>query len=270
MAYDEIFFDCDSTLSTIEGIDELARLKGVEERIVALTNAAMNGLIPLQEVYAERLRLLRPTRADMHAIEQAYRRTVVPDARETIAALHQLGRRCFVVSGGLADAVIGFAEWLGIPRRQVHAVGLSYNQLSGRWWDYQTCAQGNPDESYLMYDDGPLTKQHGKAEVIGAARTPGQRAMLVGDGSSDLAAAGAVNLFCGFGGVVARPVVAAQSHAFIASESIAPALLLALGEREGDELPIKQKAQRMVAEQPGALRVVRPASTNQVSSLGRF
>jgi phosphoserine phosphatase len=257
MAYDEIFFDCDSTLSTIEGIDELARLKGVEERIVALTNAAMNGLIPLQEVYAERLRLLRPTRADMHAIEQAYKRTVVPDARETIAALHQLGRTCFVVSGGLADAVVGFAEWLGIPRKRVHAVGLSYNQLSGRWWDYQTCEQGNPDEHYLMYDEGPLTQQHGKAEVIGAARTPEQKALLVGDGSSDLAAAGAVNLFCGFGGVVARPMVAAQSPAFIASASIAPVLLLALRESEGEHLAAKQRARQVVAEQPDALRMLR-------------
>ena len=255
MSYDEIFFDCDSTLSTIEGIDELARLKGVEDRIVALTNAAMNGLIPLQEVYAERLRLLRPTRADMHAIEQAYKRTLVPDARETIAALHKLGRCCFIVSGGLADAVMGFAEWLGIARKNVHAVGLSYNQLSGRWWDYPSCAQGNLDESYLMYDDGPLTKQHGKAEVIGNARTKGKTALLIGDGSSDLAAAGAVDLFCGFGGVVSRPVVANQSPAFIASASIAPVLLLALAEHEGDHLPIKQKARQLVAEQPQALQV---------------
>lgn len=260
MSYDEIFFDCDSTLSTIEGIDELARLKGVEDRIVALTNAAMNGLIPLQEVYAERLRLLRPTRADMHAIEQAYKRTLVPDARETIATLHKLGRCCFVVSGGLADAVIGFAEWLGIPRKYVHAVGLSYNQLSGRWWDYQSCEHGNPDETYLMYDDGPLTKQHGKAEVITAARTPrrnGKRAMLIGDGSSDLAAQGAVDLFCGFGGVVARSVVAAQSPAFISVNSLAPVLLLALEKHEGDHLPAKQKAYQIVAETPEGLR--RPA-----------
>src|SRR5262245_45909312 len=104
MPVDDVFFDCDSTLSTIEGIDELARLKGVEARIVELTNAAMDGQIPLQEVYAERLRLLAPTRADMRAIEDAYKKTVVPDARETIAALHELGRRVFIVRGGLADA----------------------------------------------------------------------------------------------------------------------------------------------------------------------
>jgi hypothetical protein len=93
--------------------------------------------------------------------------------------------------------------------------------------------------------------------VIGAARTPGQKALLVGDGSSDLAAAGAVNLFCGFGGVVARPMVAAQSPAFIASASIAPVLLLALRESEGEHLAAKQRARQVVAEQPDALRKLR-------------
>ena len=254
MYFDEFFFDCDSTLSTLEGIDELARLKGVEERIVALTNAAMNGLIPLQEVYAERLRLLRPTRADMRAIEEAYKRTLVPDARAVIEGLQRLGRRCCIVSGGLADAVIGFGEWLGIPRRDIHAVGLSYNQLSGRWWDYQACAQGNPDESYLMYDDGPLTTQHGKAEVIGRHRTQGTRAMLVGDGASDLAAAGAVDLFVGFGGVVSRPTVSSQAPAFIGHHSLAPLMLLACTDAEGEDLPVKQRARRIVAEQPEAVR----------------
>jgi phosphoserine phosphatase len=43
-----ICFDCDSTLSSIEGIDELARLRGPEAfaRVEALTADAMNGRIP--------------------------------------------------------------------------------------------------------------------------------------------------------------------------------------------------------------------------------
>ena len=241
-AIDDVFFDCDSTLSTIEGIDELARFKGVEQQIVALTNAAMNGQLPLQEVYAERLRLLSPTRADMRAVEEAYKRTVVPDARETIAALHELGRRVFIVSGGLADAVIGFGMWLGVPKERIKAVGLSYNQLSGRWWDYQ---QRNLDERYLMYDDSPLTLQHGKTDVIRSLRERGRRAMLVGDGSSDLAAANAVDLFVGFGGVVARPIVAVNAQVFLRTPSIAPMLLLALRDGEGEALEVKRKARDM-------------------------
>ena len=241
-AIHDVFFDCDSTLSTIEGIDELARFKGVEQQIVALTNAAMNGQLPLQEVYAERLRLLSPTRADMRVVEEAYKRTVVPDARETINALHGLSRRVFIISGGLADAVIGFGMWLGVPKERIRAVGLSYNQLSGRWWDYQ---QRNLDERYLMYDDSPLTLQHGKTDVICSLRQPGRRAMLVGDGSSDLAAAGAVDLFVGYGGVVARPIVAANALVFLRTPSIAPVLLLALREGEGEELQVKRKAREL-------------------------
>ena len=249
---DDVFFDCDSTLSTIEGIDELARFKGVEQQIVALTNAAMNGQIPLQEVYAERLRLLSPTRADMRAVEEAYKRTVVPDARETIAALHELGRRVFIVSGGLADAVIGFGMWLGVPKERIRAVGLSYNQLSGRWWDYQ---QRNLDECYLMYDDSPLTLQHGKADVIRGLRERGRRAMLVGDGSSDLAAANAVDVFVGYGGVVARPIVSANAQVFLRTPSIAPVLLLALRDGEGESLHAKQVARDMLAQHPEGLMV---------------
>ena len=36
-SFDLIFFDCDSTLSAIEGIDELARFKGKEWRVGVLT-----------------------------------------------------------------------------------------------------------------------------------------------------------------------------------------------------------------------------------------
>lgn len=250
---DDIFFDCDSTLSSIEGIDELARLKGVEARIVELTNAAMNGLIPLQDVYAERLRLLAPRRADMSAVEAAYKRTVVPDARETIAALQRLGKRVLIVSGGLADAVVGFGVWLGVERADIHAVGLAYNALSGRWWDYQAHADGNPDEEYLMFEDSALTTQNGKINVIGAARRPNTRALLVGDGSSDLAAAPAVDLFAGFGGVVARPLVVEQAQAFIHVNSLAPVMLLATRDDEGESLAIKQRARAMLRENPGAL-----------------
>lgn len=252
---DEIFFDCDSTLSTIEGIDELARMRGVEARIVELTNAAMDGRIPLQDVYAERLRLLSPRRADMRAVEEAYKRTVVPDAREVIAALQRLGKRVLIVSGGLADAVTGFGVWLGVSRRDIFAVGLSYNALTGRWWDYQSHPQGNPDEEYLVYDDSALTTQNGKVDVIRAARTKGRRAMLVGDGSSDLAAAHAVDRFVGYCGVVARPLVRANAPIVLSSASLAPILLLASRDGEGEDLAVKQRARSIVAAQPDALLI---------------
>ena len=58
--YATVAFDCDSTLSSIEGIEDLAgdRLGEVRD----LTERAMNGEVPLEAVYGTRLALLRPCR----------------------------------------------------------------------------------------------------------------------------------------------------------------------------------------------------------------
>jgi phosphoserine phosphatase len=79
---DLIFFDCDSTLSTIEGIDELARLKGKELRVSVLTDKAMNGELDLSEVYGKRLRAIRPTLRQLKEVEALYARTVVRTRRK--------------------------------------------------------------------------------------------------------------------------------------------------------------------------------------------
>jgi len=62
-----ICFDCDSTLSTIEGIDELARVRGsdVFKQVEAMTHQAMDGKIPVEEVFGKRLEIIKPTRNDV-------------------------------------------------------------------------------------------------------------------------------------------------------------------------------------------------------------
>ena len=64
-----ICFDCDSTLSSIEGIDELARLRGPEAfaSVEALTNDAMNGLIRMEDVFGRRMEIVRPGAAEVAA-----------------------------------------------------------------------------------------------------------------------------------------------------------------------------------------------------------
>ena len=60
-----VCFDCDSTLSRIEGIDELASRRGLKREISRLTEAAMNGSLALDAVYAERLSMVSPDEAAM-------------------------------------------------------------------------------------------------------------------------------------------------------------------------------------------------------------
>lgn len=229
-----VFFDCDSTLSTIEGIDELARQKGQLQSVKKLTDAAMEGEVHLQSIYDRRLQLLCPTRAEIRQLEQHYRRTLVPDAALVIRALQSLGKELFIVSGGLLSAIRPFGHWLGIPPQNIKAVDVRYNSLSGQWWDYQQDRWGQrPDVEYMDPEETPLIQSHGKAGVITALRQGHQgQAMLIGDGVSDLAARPAVELFVGFGGVVARQRVAAEADVFIKCNSLAPVLLLALSKKE--------------------------------------
>ena len=234
--FDLIFFDCDSTLSTIEGIDELARLKGKAERVGLLTNKAMDGELDLADVYGKRLRAIKPTRAQLKAVEERYWATIVEDAQGVIAALKALDKHVFIISGGLIDAVKGFGRRLGVEPEHIRAVELEYNELSGRWWDYAE-PQAQQSKTYLDFNKSPLTISSGKSAIIRelAGALPGRR-MMVGDGSSDLAATGEVDLFVGYGGVVARERVKAGSDLFLQSASLAPLLPLAAGRRGWETL----------------------------------
>jgi phosphoserine phosphatase len=222
-----VIFDCDSTLSAIEGIDELARMGGVEQDVAALTKRAMEGDLPLEAVYGHRLGTARPTRDQVRAIAGMYREAVVHGARELIEALQGLGIEVFIVSGGLFEPVRAFGVWLGVPPAHIFAVGMEYDQLAGHWWRYWDHPAG---ASYLAYEAHPLSGAGGKRRVVREIRSrcPG-RALLVGDGGSDLEAAGEVDLFVGFGGVAFRKRVAEESPVYIHAPDLSPLLPLAAG-----------------------------------------
>lgn len=228
-SFDLIFFDCDSTLSTIEGIDELAKLKGKELRVGLLTQKAMDGDLDLEEVYGKRLQAIRPTRGQLKEIEERYWETIVPDVQEVLDALKFLHKEVFIISGGLAEPVKGFGKRLGVAPDHIRAVEVEYNELSGDWWKYHE-PQTRHRQTYLDYDEGPLTVTSGKPQIIKelAGERHGRR-LMIGDGSSDLATRSVVDLFVGFGGVVARDKVKRESEAFIGTESIAPILPVAAG-----------------------------------------
>lgn len=227
--YEHIFFDCDSTLTAIEGIDALAETTGKSWRIGVLTNAAMSGQVNLEEIYAKRLRSIRPTRGQVQAIRRLYKQHTVPDAADLIGVLKHLGHELYIISGGLAEPVHEFGRFLGVPPENIRAVGIEYDQLSGEWW-YSQDERPNTSERYLTVDEAPLTVSDGKAQIVEQllGGTPG-RTLLVGDGVSDLLAAPAVDLFVGFGGVVERQRVRQAAPVYISSPSIAPLLAIAAG-----------------------------------------
>ena len=233
--YRHVIFDCDSTLTGIEGIDELARHPDTRQRVADLTRSAMDGKVNLETVYGERLEILQPTRGAVRALRSRYRKHVVKDAAALIQALQVLGHEVYIVSGGLFDPVREFGLHLGVAPEHIRAVEVEYDTLSGNWWQ----GQGPWREAYLAVQHSVLTESDGKARVIRELlQNQTGRSLLVGDGVSDLLASREVDLFAGFGGVICRDRVASESKVFIQSQSIAPVLLLAAGtvalEHSGD------------------------------------
>lgn len=229
--YEHVFFDCDSTLTTVEGIDVLAESAGKKQSVEELTQAAMDGKMDLADIYGERLQVVQPSRQQISEIRAVYRRNIVEDAAALIEALHFLGHKCYIISGGLEEPVREFGIHLGVPGERIRAVGVAYDELSGVWWESGDSPAGNQQgQQYLDYEQGHLTVSDGKKQIV--AELLGDqsgRSLLVGDGHSDLLAGDAVDLFVGFGGVVKREVVAAEAPAFIQSASLAPLLALAAG-----------------------------------------
>ncbi|MDC9728361.1 MAG: haloacid dehalogenase, partial [Methyloprofundus sp.] len=91
MKFDIVCFDFDSTLSAIEGIDALAEKAGCGTEMAALTNAAMNGEVALEAVYAERLNLIRPNKAAIDWLADVYIKNKLAGVDEVFKQLHAAG-----------------------------------------------------------------------------------------------------------------------------------------------------------------------------------
>ena len=231
--HQHVIFDCDSTLSQIEGIDELADIAGVTRQVKQMTDAAMAGDIGLEEVYGKRLELIKPTQSDIVKLKEAYKNTATKDARLVVDWLHDLGHDVYIVSGGLLEPVREFGLSLGIIESNIYAVGVNYNQLSGQWWKSNSSTDSAWSPEYLDFHHSPLTLSEGKKTIISQLlKGKTGRSMLIGDGMSDFLASTCVDQFVGYGGVISRENVKKNSEVFIKSESLLPILPLS-GAGEG-------------------------------------
>ena len=222
--YGTIAFDCDSTLSAIEGIDELAAIAGVtRESVERLTAQAMAGELALEEVYARRLELVRPTRDHVDALGRRYVETALPSSRELIAGLRALSKRVCIVTGGLRQAVLALAEHLAVDPADVFAVEV-YHDRSG---------------VYAGFDElSPLARAGGKLDVLrDLARLDHAGGLaFVGDGATDLEAAPAARRFVAFAGFARRQAVLARAAVTCSRRDLAALLPLLVSRGELDEL----------------------------------
>lgn len=206
-AYASVVIDVDSTLCGVEGIDFLAARHGPEvtARIVALTDQAMKGEIPLESIYGHRLTTICPTRDDLAALAAEYERTLAPHAAEAIAAMRAAGVRLALVSGGIREGIGPLARKLAFDDADLHAVSLRFDDA------------GN----YLDFDrTSPLTTQLGKPVLVTALideRRLLRPVLAVGDGATDAKLVGVVNRFLAYTGFARRANVVAVAEGEVAS-----------------------------------------------------
>ncbi len=205
MNYDIICFDCDSTLSKIEGIDELAKRVGLGKEMAALTDSAMNGEVPLEAVYERRLSLIKPDQDAIDWLADHYIDTMVDDVEEVFKTLLKKGKQVHIISGGLRQAILPLAERLRLSADYVHAVDVFFNQ----------------DGSYQDFDNtSPLAKTGGKARICRTLKNETSELVMIGDGQTDLESKQAGALFIGFGGVVERKAVREKADYFVGTASL--------------------------------------------------
>jgi len=195
--FNSIIFDVDSTLSGIEGIDWLAAQRGpeIEAWSAALTEKAMEGKIPIEAVYSERMRLVKPTSVEIQELGKVYIERIAPGAVKTIADFRGHDIEVVMVSGGLREAMLPLAKQLGVPEKNVHAVSVFFG----------------PDGSYAGFDHASvLTRQSGKRTIVGQMKLKGP-ILAVGDGMTDCEIKAVVQGFAAFTGFTRREAVIEQA-----------------------------------------------------------
>jgi len=214
--FNSVVVDVDSTLSAVEGIDWLAsqRSDALRAQIAETTGRAMRGEVQLVDIFAARMDLVAPSREEVGALATEYVARLEPGAAESLAKLTNAGVRVILVSGGLRQAILPLASYLGIPDHDVNAVAVYFDE----------------NGSYEGFDQkSPMTRNGGKAEMVRSLSLV-KPILGVGDGITDLeirtATPPAVDAFAAYIGVIDRPAVTSAADYVIRTfEELQPIVL---------------------------------------------
>ncbi|MBX9796426.1 phosphoserine phosphatase SerB [Sphingomonas sp.] len=207
--------DMDSTMITVECIDELADYAGIKPQIAAVTEAAMRGELDFEAALNARVELLAGLDESVIARCLAERVRIMPGAVALVRTMRARGARCVLVSGGFTRFAEPVAAEIGFDRAIANRLGVADGRLTG-----QVAL--------------PIIGSAAKLETLEAESAAGQlqphETLAVGDGANDLAMIRAAGLGVAYH---AKPVVAAAAAARIDHNDLT-ALLYAQGIARSD------------------------------------
>ena len=126
-----LVMDMDSTLITIETIDELADLVGLKPQVAAITEQAMRGEIEYNESLQRRVALLKGL--DESALRRVYdeRLKLSPGAEVLLAAAKKHGIKTLLVSGGFTHVTTLLQPRLGLDYTHANTLAVAAGKLTG-------------------------------------------------------------------------------------------------------------------------------------------
>lgn len=188
-----VAMDMDSTLITIECIDEIADMQGLKPQVAAITEAAMRGELDFAASLKQRVALLEGL--DASALQRVYdeRLKLSPGAETMLAAVQKAGLKTLLVSGGFTFFTERLKERLGLDYTHANALEIVDGKLTGK------VLGGIVDAE---------EKQRTVERVCAELGISPSEAIVMGDGANDLKMMGIAGLSVAFR---AKPVVRSQA-----------------------------------------------------------
>lgn len=210
-----IVADMDSTMITIECIDELADYAGIKPQIAEVTERAMRGELDFEAALDARVALLKGLSADAIDRCHAERVRIMPGAKALVRTMVAHGARAVLVSGGFTVFADKVAAEIGFQRALSNTLGIEGGALTG------AVAR-------------PIVGAHTKLETLVAERDAldlaPEQVLAVGDGANDIPMIQAAGLGVAYR---AKPKTAAAAGARIDHNDLT-ALLYAQGYPRSD------------------------------------
>ncbi|MDN2671535.1 phosphoserine phosphatase SerB [Janthinobacterium sp. SUN026] len=188
-----VAMDMDSTLITIECIDEIADMQGLKPQVAAITEAAMRGELDFSSSLKQRVALLEGL--DASALQRVYdeRLKLSPGAETMLAAVQKAGLKTLLVSGGFTFFTERLKERLGLDYTHANELEIVDGKLTGK------VLGGIVDAE---------EKQRTVERVCAELGISPSEAIVMGDGANDLKMMGIAGLSVAFR---AKPVVRSQA-----------------------------------------------------------